>query len=349
MSGNSAGGAELERGEGGDLRETAALWYDRFNRERISEETRAEGTRWLEASARHRAAYEAVAQAWTLAQQAAHDPRIMALRHEAALRLTRRSSRWSFVSVGLAAAAALVAVGVALALALNLPGGSFPWGQRDRYSTVTGERLTVTLKDGSQVTLNTQTRIKTSFDSGERRVQLEEGQALFEVAKDPLRPFVVLAQGRRFVAVGTAFDVRIDGDRVRVTMVEGTVKVVPRGPARESPDKPGVLLSAGQQLIVDSTVADPEPELVSTIDAERVTSWRRGQVIFSDTSLAEAVAELNRYSEQKIVLATPALADLKLSGAFATGRAAVFVEALTTYFPVKVVRVDDRALVLDAR
>lgn len=87
--------------------------------------------------------------------------------------------------------------------------------------------------------------------------------------------------------------------------------------------------------------------LIRTADAERATSWRRGQVIFENTSLADAVAELNRYSEKKIELSGPELPELKLSGAFATGRIGVFVEALTTYFPVEVVHADDRVIILD--
>src|SRR5262249_53719521 len=154
-------------------------------------------------------------------------------------------------------------------------------------------------------------------------VHLLRGQAYFEVAKDHDRPFVVEAQNRRFVAVGTAFDVRLDGAQVKVTMVEGTVRVesvadTHAGSADiQRPASPPMahttnLITAGQQLVADSTLNDQ----VSRTDPERSTSWRRGQIIFDDTRLADAVAEINRYSEAKIELADPALADLRLSGAF---------------------------------
>jgi transmembrane sensor len=85
---------------------------------------------------------------------------------------------------------------------------------------------------------------------------------------------------------------------------------------------------------------------VRTADPERSTSWRRGQLVFENTRLADAIAEVNRYSEAKIELADPDLGNLRLSGAFATGRPAVFVEAVTTYFPVRIARSDDRKVVL---
>src|SRR5690606_23612002 len=156
-------------------------------------------------------------------------------------------------------------------------------------------------------------------------------------------------QGQRLVAVGTAFDVRVQPDRVQITMVEGTVKVEPLAsltdhsrvdlhaaatlPASLEP----ILLTAGQQLSLEAGGVR-----VRKTDAERVTSWRAGQVIFDNTRLIEAIDELNRYSERKIELADPALADLRLSGAFATGRTNVFVEAVTSYFPVEVAEESER-------
>jgi transmembrane sensor len=330
------------------LHEAAAAWHDRLHREKVADETRAQFGRWLAESPAHAAAYESIELAWSSLQRSAHDPQILALRHETALRLTRRSSR-AIRPLGWAVAAALVLIVVGGAVAMLSEGSRAGRASVDsivealrtntdgRYATATGERLTVTLDDGSQVTLNTNTELKVSFTPTDRIVRLVRGQALFEVAKDASRPFAVEAHDRRFVALGTAFDVRIDGERIKVTMLEGTVRVehgTPRG-----------VLNAGEQLTVDMR----SEELVRATDPERVTSWRRGQVIFENTRLADAIAELNRYSETKIELADPALGDLRLSGAFATGRPTVFIEAITTYFPVQVERADPRAIVIEAR
>jgi transmembrane sensor len=209
----------------------------------------------------------------------------------------------------------------------------------DVYQTAVGERLSVTLEDGSRVTLNTDSVLRPSFDVHERRVVLERGQALFEVAKDTVHPFVVETAQRRFVAVGTAFDVRIDGDRVQVTMLEGTVRVERGGPGETA------TITAGEQL----TVLDERQDRIQVAEPDRVTSWRHGQVVFEDARLADAVAEINRYSPVQIELADGALGDLRISGAFATGRPTVFVEAMTTYFPVDATNVDDDTVLLSPR
>jgi transmembrane sensor len=350
-------------------RAAAASWHDRLHRDKVSDETRRAFADWLAQSPRHRVLYDAIDEVWLNLRGAAEDPQVLALRHETALRLTRRTSetvrplRWAAaVLVAVMAGAAIVAV--RLAGDHTLIGSfrdAFRLGGADHYETATGERLAFTLNDGSQVTLDTLSELRVNFSPAERSVRLTHGQAFFEVAKDPQRPFVVEVRNRRFVAVGTAFDVRVDGDQVRVIMVEGTVRVEGRG--RQIPAQPPALgttglaanrdtfrperstvttITAGEQLISDAQREDH----VRAADPERSMSWRRGQLIFDNTRLSDAIAEVNRYSEAKIELADPDVGNLRLSGAFATGRPTVFVEAVTTYFPVRVTRSDSRAIVL---
>jgi transmembrane sensor len=356
----------------------AAAWHDRLHRDKVSDETRRAFADWLEQSPRHRVLYDAIDEVWSKLRGAAEDPQILALRHETALRLTRRTSETARPLRWAAAAVLVTVLSVAAIATLRSPDdhsliasfrNTFHLGSAGHYETATGERLTFTLNDGSQVTLDTQSELKVSFSTAERSVHLTRGQAFFEVAKDPQRPFVVEVRSRRFVAVGTAFDVRVDGDQVRVTMVEGTVRVEGRGQEVAASNAPGfptqlpssgttgraanrdmarsespavTTITAGEQLITDAQREDH----VRAADPERSTSWRRGQLVFDNTRLADAIAEVNRYSEAKIELADPDLGNLRLSGAFATGRPTVFVEAVTTYFPVRVTRSDDREVVL---
>jgi transmembrane sensor len=313
----------------------AAAWHERLHGEGVSEETHRAFAAWLAQAVNHRTAYESVEKTWAQVHSTARDPQILALRHETALRLTRRASaairpmRW--------AAAALVLIvlcGTAATLGGWIPLHAPPPGPgASHYATAIGERMAVTLTDGSQVTLDTQSELSVAFTSSERAVRLLRGQVYFKVAKDRERPFVVEVLNRRIVAVGTAFDVRIDGGQVRVSMVEGTVRV------------DAATISAGDQLIAEMAV----PDRVSVADPERFTSWLHGQIVFDNTRLADAVAELNRYSNTKIELADPKIAQLHLSGAFATGRPALFIEAVTAYFPVQVVRADDQLVVLSAK
>jgi transmembrane sensor len=293
----------------------AAAWYERLHREVVAEES--------------------MKNTWTQVHSAALDPQILALRHETALRLTRRASaairplRWAAAAVVL-----IVLCGTVATLGGWLPlRDSLHGRDTSRYATAVGERLALTLNDGSQVTLDTQSQLSVAFTSSERIVRLLRGQVYFKVAKDRERPFVVEVLNRRIVAVGTEFDVRMDGAQVRIAMVEGTVRV------------DAATLTAGEQLIADTALADR----VTVSDPERFTSWLHGQIVFDNTRLADAVAELNRYSNTKIELADPKIAQLHLSGAFATGRPALFIEAVTSYFPVQIVHTDDHLVVLGAK
>jgi transmembrane sensor len=337
----------------------------------VSQQTQNAFAEWLAASSGHAAAYEEMARTWLALQNAAHDPLMLALRHETALRLARRTMLRIHPLRLATAALVLLTFGIAVALLA----ARSPWERSliasvrwlfqthhdSRFATTTGERLMVPLEDGSQVTLDTQTELTVDFTRAERAVRLTRGQAFFEVAKDRTRPFVVQVHNRRFVAVGTAFDVRLDDEQIKVTMIEGTVRVertmnpmasdhasassnlpaTPRFAASDThtaqaaapADALIATLSAGEQLVVDRASQDS----IRPADADRATSWRRGQIIFDNTRLADAVAELNRYSETQIELSDSTLADLRLSGAFATGQPTRFLEAVTTYFQIEAV------------
>lgn len=347
-----------------DLIERAAQWLDETSQQ-PSADKQAALTRWLEESAAHRQAYERVKQTWELAQQSSHDSQMLALRHETALRITRRSARTTARRGWLAAVVACLVVGAAvfvgsspqLSSRTNALLASAGITRDGSYETGVGERLVINLKDGSQVTLNTGSLVEVAFSATERDVRLLRGQALFEVAKDHTRPFVVTANNRRLVAVGTAFDVRLDGPRMQVTMVEGTVRVERAIGARDTHDANGTApnivqpssqiatITAGEQLTID----DQRLDRIRSADPERATSWQRGQLLFDNTRLADAIAEMNRYSERQLELRDTALANLRISGAFSTSRPAVFVEALTMYFPIDVDYADEQKLTLIGR
>jgi transmembrane sensor len=329
-------------------RQAAATWHDRLHREGVSEETRQTFRQWLAQSPEHGRAYAAIDRAWLVLQAGAHEPEILALRHEAALRLSREASR-TLRPLRFATAVALVLAlgGIATWLVTHslAERSILAWvlepfnAEMERiYTTTVGERLVVTLADGSQVTLDTHSQLRVAWSKRERNVKLVRGQALFEIAKDRTRPFVVEARNQRLVAVGTAFDVRVEDRQMKVTMTATLDR-------RTTSASPARMLTAGEQLVVDAQSED----YIHPTDPDRATNWLRGQIIFDDARLADAVRELNRYSETQIVLADPALADLRLSGAFVTGRPNVFVEAVTSYFAVAVASRDSESIVLKAR
>ncbi len=227
-----------------------------------------------------------------------------------------------------------------------------PWRNVDRYSTGVGEQRVVMLSDGSRLSLNTGTRVRVEFSSQQRTVGVNVGEALFEVAKDAGRPFVVRAGGAEVVAVGTVFSVRFGGqtadagDSLAVTLVEGSVTVraaagVSHGLAPSQP----VSMAAGDRVrLAQATGA--ERHAVLKMDRPRidqVIAWRRDEAVFENVALVDAVADMNRYSRRPLVLVEPVESrGLRVSGLFKTGDSVGFARAVAALHGLAVREYADR-------
>lgn len=320
----------------------AAAWVVRMHSDQVTGADEAAFAAWLAADPAHRLAYDNLAATWQGAGQAMRDDadlrdRLNALRAEQAPAPSRPARR-AFVAAAVAALA--VAAGVGTWGTLQLAFGP------QVYETAFGEQRRIVLDDGSVVVLNTQSRLKADFAQTERRLWLDKGQAHFTVAKDARRPFRVFAGDEEVRALGTQFEVRRDGPRVRVTLEEGVVALYRNSAAASlaAATKPEAVLKPGEQAL-----AAPETKLtVIPVDAARTVAWRFGRMILDAQPLGEAIAEINRYNTRRIVLVDRRLAALPISGVFQTGRPEAFVEALTKAFPVKVVRETSRTIELTA-
>jgi transmembrane sensor len=274
---------------------------------------------------------------WAAATEVADDPDIRAWKAD----IDRGLQRRRFSRRAIAASLAAAVLGVASTGVYQIVG---PKPLADQaFRTGVGQQATVTLPDGSTVTLNTDTRVRTQADPDRRLVYLDQGQAFFEVAKDRRRPFVVTAAGRTVTALGTAFDVRVDKDgALKVVLVEGKVRVEKAPPSPGAASAAAVLarttgeasarpaapiateMGAGSQLIAPND----SDWRVTAADVKRETSWLNGQIVVKDQPLIEAIAELNRYSKRKIVLGDPTLAQVRVSGVFRPGDIDGFARAL---------------------
>jgi len=209
------------------------------------------------------------------------------------------------------------------------------------FETRHGEQLSRRLPDNSVLHLNTDSAITIRFGKTERLVTLTSGQADFEVAHDPERAFRVFAGSAEVVAIGTKFDVRLEGDSTVVTVVEGRVAVGPSPMSEKLSSHSSqihsprfVQLGADQQI----RVAEGEwPAKPRAVDAQRTTAWLHRQVVFDQEPLERVAAEFNRYAPKPIEIATPALRDLQISGVFATDDTEAFIAFLRS---LKGVRVD---------
>ncbi len=229
-------------------------------------------------------------------------------------------------------------------------------------ATSAAERRTVELADGTQVTLNANTRVRLQYDDRLRKVTLSRGEAFFHVAKLASKPFVVIAGNRKVIALGTSFLVRCEDpgtSAFAVTLVEGRVAVEPIG----GPDlMPNDSAAAGHEpptatdIGADATpkewkqtidlkvlnrgerlrFAGDAPGIVDAPSIEKVTAWQRGLLIFDDTTLAAAAAEFNRYGSIKISL-IGAAADLRVSGVYGIGDTASFAQAMSLAYHLNMV------------
>lgn len=321
--------------------EAAAHWAARMDADVVSDEERRAFEAWRDRAAENAAAYERAVAAMCVFDDAHDDQHLDALRRAA---LRYQPERSFFGAKSIAAGIALLVVGIAALIVYRGPhlfkqvpvASLYEKGVAD-YATRRGEKLDVTLPDGSAVTLNTDTDLDVAFDGRHRTVEVLRGQAFFNVAKDPLRPFIVVAGGKQIVAVGTAFDVRLDKERVEVLLVEGRV-VVENVSQAGSAAPPAETAQASIHLSPGETLVATEQEVLhrAAPEAERLLKWRDGLIEFDDTSLADAVEEFNRYSTQTIRIEDSKLGQLRISGVFRTNSQRKFLEAVTSLHPLEV-------------
>lgn len=316
--------------------EAAAEWFSfRRSGSMSSHDVRAFEV-WLTQEPENRAAYDNLEHYWLVAEAARNDPQVLALRDEAAR--AHPPARRLLLAWGSGLAALAVAV-VGLvwlnpaSLTVPAPAPSSSPAQvataeplRQIFRTGVGQSTSVLLPDGSSVTLDTDTVLRTDLSGAERRLVLEKGRAFFRVAKDKTRPFIVLAAGRTITATGTSFDVRADPKHFQVILVEGRVRV----------EEPAVVGAGGPAKVTELTpgsqfVADATRFTVAPADVPKTTSWLEGRLTFDNEPLSEVVAELNRYSDKKIILEDPSLGRTPILGVFKAGDVDGFVRALREY------------------
>lgn len=225
-----------------------------------------------------------------------------------------------------------MAASVAALLMLGIAGWRFYGTESETYSTSTGEQRTVNLSDGSRLQLNTRSRVATSFSRNVRRVELLDGEAIFYVAKDAKRPFIVESPNARVTAVGTAFNVRADTQQTTITVLEGRVRVS-GSPYGEVPStdtasrKADLLLGSGEQAVIAQ--GEPTPRK-SASNFAVVTAWTRNRIIFENTPMSQAVAEFARYNSRSVILVDQELRSRRISGVFVSNDLRSLVQFLAS-------------------
>jgi transmembrane sensor len=338
-------------------REDASAWLARIDRGLGSDE-RNELRRWLGDTTHHRALLD-MARLWRGMDAMAVLSELFPLNQSGLT--TRRPG------LPVMALAAAVAIGIVTLGTVFLAGR--PWwvlfetpapvpntvAMNERYSTEVGETRAVTLRDGSVITLNTNSLISVIYSPHERDVYLVRGEANFEVAHDVARPFNVYAGKRVLQAVGTAFNVRLlSADDVELTVTEGKVKVLPDG--RDDSGAAGG--RSGDISVVETTVTaqetaivQPEVETVRRLapaEMDARLAWQRGMLIFNGETLEVVLAEIDRYTNTEFLLADDSLRTVRVGGYFRAGDIDGLLIALRENFNIDSRRDEKNRIILSA-
>ena len=268
---------------------------------------------WLAQSPAHLLAYARLEEAWKSAD------RLFALRTSAPQKPAAAKSKIPYLRI----AAALTILGLA---AVTMRGFGPHAPETRTFSTPVGGRQVLTLADGTQMELNTNTVLRVSLARDRRAIWLDKGEAYFQVTHDAARPFVIYANGRRITDLGTKFVVRSGAGKLEVALVEGRVRL---DAATDEPQAMTVLTAGDDAVASGNDTSVTREPIARVLDK---LGWRRGVITFDHTTLADAAAEFNRYNATKIVIADPAAASITIDGTFPTNGVAAFAEAARDTF-----------------
>lgn len=300
------------------VRSEAAAWVARLRDEQRAPEVDVRFHRWLGESEDHRRAFERMTQVWERTSRIRMRPRSDTIGAGTA-------RRFRFIPGAVACAASLILAAIVVVY----------YRHANDVVTAVGQQQVRVLQDGTRVVLNTDTRLEVQYDGRARRVRLLRGEAWFDVSKRPDWPFLVSVDGQEIRALGTSFIVRNDGIQdFSVTLVEGRISVAPIAPDGDAMSRSPQILVPGQRLVISRNHAPTvdRPELT------RITAWKRGQVEFEQTPLADAAKEMNRYSATHVIVADAESAQLHVGGIFRAGDSDEFVRIVTAAFGLRAVR-----------
>jgi transmembrane sensor len=306
------------------VRDEAAQWFVRLQEPAVDVEERRRFELWLNEHSQHRDEFQLLQGLWTAADLVPR-ARLQALCETPPV----RRKRHPLVRYAVAASVLAVALGLGLFSGLNQP-----TSYTAEFSTALGERRQVALPDGSVIDLNSRSRLQVRYEKGHRDIELMEGEAMFSVAHDSDRPFVVEAGSGKVTVTGTRFDVRRGVSDTRVVVEQGTVKVQGRG----APDNEFISLTAGLGTRVDAqgTVA-----AAYAVNPAELTAWRSGKLVFNNASLAEVAEEVSRYREKPLTVGNDKVGNLRLTSVFKSDNTDALLKALPNILPVAVRTLDD--------
>ncbi len=297
------------------IQQTAATWLARSVDAAWTEQDQAALDAWLAAAPAHKLAYWRLDAAWTRSEKLAalRAPRLRAPRRKA----------WPIL-FGLAAATAAAIIVVALSGKVWFSEPNF-----QTFATPVGGHKVLKLADGSQIELNTNTVVRVGLKESSRRVILEKGEAFFDIKHDATRPFIVDVGAHRVVDLGTKFVVRDDTKRLQVTLIEGKARLESANAGTQA-----LLLTPGDVAVATATTMSLTAR--SPVSAAAQLGWRKGLLIFANTTLGDVAAEFNRYNTTKLIITDQRTASIAIGGTFQAGDVHAFADVARGLLRLKV-------------
>ena len=327
-------------------RAAAAVWVVRLQRPEVGEADWLEFEAWLQTAPGARPAYDAAMALWLLPDGFdADDPDRDRRGHE-------RFGARGKPRFGGMAALGFGGLGAAIAAGLTVISLQSPAPQVSRisrpaatiYTSVRGQQRTVTLADGTRLDLSGGSRVVVSLDAGERHVTMSEGEVAFTVTHDPRRPFSVSVGDREVRDMGTEFDIRRAGSRIKVTVRQGQVEVAATA-GRTSASATPIALVAGRQL---THVEGSDISTVRSVSADEVFAWKQGRLIYRDQPLRVVVDDLNRQFPQPLRIEDEHVAALRFTGVLSIDSEDATIRRLVGLLPIAANRINGTT-VLKAR
>jgi len=333
----------------------ASIWIAKLDRDLTSEES-DDIRRWIAADPRNKTLLSQMAGLWddmdALSRLSELFPNPIPEQNRS------RNRRFFAAASGFAVVAALlVTVFVTLNESNKIPDG-MTTVESTVYQTAIGGLSKVLLSDGSQITLNTISRINVEFSERQRSIRLQRGELHIEVAHDSSRPLNVFVGNRIVQAVGTAFTIRIDkNQQIELLVIDGKVKVgvapvmgVKTG--KQNADRnQDIFVNALSVTKGERFMLDESNELLERLEPEEIAiqlSWREGNLIFRGESLGEAAAEISRYAPVEFVFLDEDLQKVRVAGLFKVGDVTGFLASLEANFDIVYQHIDEETIQLSS-
>ncbi|QSX32573.1 FecR domain-containing protein [Shewanella avicenniae] len=342
------------------IQSEAASWISRIQTGKLSDSEQAELRAWVSQSKTHEHELRVMSENWDRLQsmadrcnETASQPRDLTLKD------SKHSSQWSKTAIRLVAAVALI-VTIPF-MYIELVNQGLDQGTNGQYATAVGTQKTLTLADGSIVTLNTDSKLVVNYNDDIREITLVRGEANFDVAKDKQHPFIVKAGHGDVQALGTSFAVRLEGETVDVLVSHGTVRVradeqvitkqqidnpeISSEEHKANHQQQVVLATAGKRVVFDQKVVKSVTEEPKK-DLERHLYWKRGFLDFTEQPLTQVVEEVSRYTNYKIIISSPTLNQLRVGGYYPINNLDTVFETLEMNFNLDVKKLENGTFII---